>query len=88
MKHIFIAALFLIVFTPCLAQIDTLKQQTLTPPSTDKWTLKQCIDHALANSLSVQRGIYNVESSEVDLRQAKFNDSSTCLDVDATDGDD
>jgi outer membrane protein len=73
MKHIFIAALFLIVFTPCLAQIDTLKQQALTPPATDQWTLKQCIDYALANNLSIQRSNYNVETSEVDLRQAKFS---------------
>lgn len=72
MKHFF-TAILLLSYVWCAAQIDTLKQQTLTPSSSEKWTLKQCIDHALANSLSVQQGNYNVESSEVDLRQARFS---------------
>ena len=37
------------------------------------WSLKQCIDYALANSLTVQRSNYNVETSEVNLKQAKAN---------------
>jgi outer membrane protein len=37
------------------------------------WSLKQCIDYALANSLLVKRSTYNVQSSEVDLRQAQFS---------------
>ena len=57
----------------CVAQIDTLKQQQLTPPTADKWSLKECVDYALANSLTIQRSNYNVETSEVDLRQAKFS---------------
>jgi outer membrane protein len=72
MKHFLIVAL-LLSFTVCVAQIDTLKQQSLTPPAAEKWTLKQCIDYALANSLSIQRSNYSVESSEVDLRQSKFS---------------
>lgn len=36
------------------------------------WTLKQCIDYALSNSLNVQRSSYNVETSEVDYRQSKM----------------
>jgi outer membrane protein len=55
------------------AQIDTVKQDAQTPTSPEKWTLKQCIDYALSNNLSVQRSAYNVESSEVDLRQAQFS---------------
>jgi len=43
------------------------------PTASDAWTLKQCIDYALANSLNVQRSNYNVESAEVDYRQAKAN---------------
>lgn len=35
------------------------------------WSLKQCIDYALANSLAVQRSTYNVETAEVNLKQAK-----------------
>lgn len=71
MKHILIAALFLLSYA-CVAQIDTLKQQTQTPPTSEKWSLKQCIDYALANSLAIQRSNYIVENSEVDFRQAKF----------------
>lgn len=73
MKHILIAALFLLAYGACHAQIDTLKQQSQLPPSSEKWSLKQCIDYALAHSLTVQRSNYNVETSEVDLRQAKFS---------------
>ncbi len=73
MKSIFTATLLLIAHVMCFAQIDTLKQQPLTPPSADKWSLKQCVDYALANSLTIQRSNYNVEASEVDLRQAKFS---------------
>lgn len=43
------------------------------PTASDAWTLKQCIDYALANSLTVQRSNYNVESAEVDYLQAKAN---------------
>ena len=64
---------FLTTHLLCVAQIDTLKQQQLTPPSTEKWSLKKCVDYALANNLTIQRSNYNVESSEVDLRQAKFS---------------
>lgn len=73
MKKIVLLSFFL--WAGCMAvqaQIDTLKQETQTPPATDNWSLKQCIDYALANNLSVQRSTYNVESSEVDLRQSKF----------------
>jgi outer membrane protein len=55
------------------AQIDTLKQQQQTPPALEKWSLQKCIDYALANNLTVQRSAYDVESSEADLRQAKFS---------------
>lgn len=55
------------------AQIDTLKQEAQTTPAGAKWSLKQCVDYALANNLAVQRSAYNVESSEVDLRQSQFS---------------
>jgi len=73
MKSIFTVTLLIAAQLLCVAQIDTLKQQQLTPPATDKWSLKECVDYALANSLTVQRSTYNVETSEVDLRQAKFS---------------
>ena len=71
MRHIF-TTLFLLMAFSASAQIDTLKQESLTPEAAEKWTLKQCIDYALANSLAIQRSNYNVENSEVDLRQSKF----------------
>ena len=73
MKHILIATLFFVINIACNAQIDTLQQQALNPPAAEKWSLKKCIDYALANSLTIQRSNYNVESSEVDLRQSKFS---------------
>jgi outer membrane protein len=73
MRHLLFFTLLFISYIACHAQIDTLKQEALTPPSSELWTLKQCVDYALANSLSIQRSNYNVESSEVDLRQTKFS---------------
>ena len=73
MKYTFVVALFLLADIVCVAQIDTLKQQTANPLSADKWSLKECIDYAIANNLTIQRSNYNVESSEVDLRQARFS---------------
>jgi outer membrane protein len=46
---------------------------TAVPTASDAWTLKQCVDYALANSLNVQRSTYNVEASEVDYRQSRAN---------------
>ncbi|SKC60137.1 TolC family protein [Ohtaekwangia koreensis] len=60
-------------YSVCQAQIDTLKQQAQTPPAAEKWSLQKCIEYALANNLNVQRTAYDVESSEVDLRQAHFS---------------
>jgi outer membrane protein len=73
MRHILIATLLFFVTVAASAQIDTLKQEPLTPESSERWTLKQCIDYALANSLTIQSSNYNVESSEVNLRQSKFS---------------
>lgn len=74
MKKEFLHALIFLFFgyTSCLAQVDTVKQAQ-TPPSIAKWSLKQCVDYALANSLNVQRSFYTVENSEVDLRAAKLS---------------
>ncbi|HYG19267.1 MAG TPA: TolC family protein, partial [Ohtaekwangia sp.] len=67
MKRVIFLGLLLFVFAvPLRAQTDSI-------PSGAVWNLKQCIDFALANSLTVKRSNYNVESSEVDLRQAKFS---------------
>jgi outer membrane protein len=73
MRHFLTAAFLLVITFAASAQIDTLQQETMTPAAAEKWTLKQCIDYALANNLTIQRSNYSVESSEVDLRQAKFS---------------
>lgn len=70
--------IFLLFFTVALsfasfAQIDTLKQDQQTPPSVKKWTLKECIDYALANNLTIQRTELNVDNSEVDYDQARLS---------------
>lgn len=72
MKKIAVATFILLASYSSFAQIDTLKQEKQTPPSPVKWTLRQCVDYALANNLDVKRGVYTVESSEVDLRQARW----------------
>jgi outer membrane protein len=40
---------------------------------TKVWTLKECIDYALANNLDVQRSQYNVENAEINNTQAKMS---------------
>lgn len=57
----------------CFAKIDTARQESLIPPTTEKWTLQQCVDYALANNLSVKQSTYTLETSSVDLRQAKLS---------------
>ncbi len=73
MRYLLLASLFVSITFIASGQIDTLKQEPLIPETSEKWTLKQCIEYALANNLAVQRSNYNVENSEVDLRQAKFS---------------
>ena len=73
MKHIIASFFLLAACLTCKAQIDTLKQDAQTPVAAEKWSLKQCVDHALSNNLNLQRSTYNVASSEVDLRQARFS---------------
>lgn len=59
--------MFFFLFT-----ISGRSQQSDTVAGPVAWTLKQCIDYALANSLNVQRGNYNVETSDVNYKQAKM----------------
>jgi len=65
-KLLAIAGLILIGLQAAAQQTDTV-----SAPQGGVWTLKQCVDYALANNLDVQRGVYGVESSEIDLRQAR-----------------
>ncbi len=47
---------------------------TLFAQAQDKkvWTLQECIDYALQNSLDVKRSLLNVETSQINLNQSKF----------------
>jgi outer membrane protein len=38
----------------------------------DLWSLRKCVDYALANNLSVQRSLYGVENAQIDHNQAKW----------------
>lgn len=46
--------------------------QTNEEKSVKIWTLKECVDYALANNLDVQRSQYNVENTEIDHDLAKM----------------
>ena len=46
--------------------------QTNDGKTTKVWTLKECVDYALANSLDVKRSQYNVESSEINQDVARM----------------
>jgi outer membrane protein len=41
-------------------------------PASNVWTLKQCIDYALANNLTIQRSAFNSESIELDYNQSRW----------------
>ncbi|MEJ1242354.1 TolC family protein [Chryseolinea sp. T2] len=74
MKKTTIYVLVLIAFASSVAlgqQRDSIAASV--PTASDAWTLKQCIDYALANSLTVQRSTYGVESAEVDYHQSRAN---------------
>jgi outer membrane protein len=49
------------------------------------WTLKELIDYAIANNLSVKRSTYNVETSHINARQSKMAMLPT-LNASASDG--
>src|SRR5688500_142695 len=59
-------------FLLCVACITVFAQENSNGNAAKVWTLKECVDYALANNLNIQRGHYNVEGSEVDLLQAKM----------------
>ena len=74
-KLLFIVMLSLFSLTAIAQSVDTTKVASVPEDhdsvATDAWSLKQCIEYALANSLRVQRGNYNVEGFHVNLNQSK-----------------
>src|SRR5687767_4897728 len=65
-RRVLISMLLVIISVTAKAQSDSLSAGNV-------WSLKQCIEYALGNSLVVKRSTYNAETSEVDLRQAQFS---------------
>src|SRR5690349_25173215 len=55
-----------------LAALGTQAQQTDTTTVGSAWTLKQCIDYAWANNLTVKRSELDVEESKVAHTQSKL----------------
>ena len=62
----------LLIFLFFLGSFAATAQQADSTSNSDVWTLKRCIDYALANNLNIQRSNYNVETGEVNLMQAKM----------------
>ncbi len=62
----------LLCFILLLIAITVQAQKTDSLPASNVWSLKQCVDYALANNLAVQRSNYNVETAKVNLLQAKM----------------
>jgi len=50
----------------------TVAQQRDTVAGKEIWTLRKCVDFALANNLQVKRSELDVELSSIDKRQSKF----------------
>jgi outer membrane protein len=57
---------FLVLVSSCFAQVVD------STGNTKQWTLRECVDFALANNLDIERAKYNVESSEVNRHQARM----------------
>jgi len=64
------AILLIVVVLVVVSQGFAQEQQA---PGVKPLTLPECVDIALKNNLNVRRGIYNLETSNVNLFQAKMN---------------
>lgn len=71
MKRISLKAGFLILLSMLCQQSLVWAQENNQNSDVKVWTLKECVDYALANNLDVQRSELNVQSSEIDRNQAK-----------------
>lgn len=52
--------------------LTTSGQQLDSASNTDVWTLRECVDYALANNLLVKRSELDLELSSIDKRQSKL----------------
>jgi outer membrane protein len=62
---------FFLLCAPFLLQAQQTQPAADTVQPGTVWTLKQCIDYALANSLQVERSGYTVENSKLDYNQTR-----------------
>jgi outer membrane protein len=63
------------LFFPVLLTVTcsvAFAQSSSSGSADNVWTLKECIDYAMFNNLNIKRSTYNVESSELDKKQAKW----------------
>jgi outer membrane protein len=58
---------FLMLVSSCFAQVVD------STGNTKQWTLRECVEYALANNLDVERAKYNVASSEINKQQARMS---------------
>jgi outer membrane protein len=63
------APLVLFAFSICLTAVA---QQSDSTFHKDLWTLRECVEYALANSLQVKRSELDVELNSIDKRQSKL----------------
>lgn len=64
---------FLLTFILLFISLTGFSQQSSAVSGNENvWSLKKCIEHAMANNLSVKRSSYNVETFELDFHQAKW----------------
>jgi outer membrane protein len=56
-----------------LVSLVVHSQSTSSGTTSNVWTLKQCIDYAMANNLAIKRSNYSVESAELDYKQSRWN---------------
>jgi outer membrane protein len=66
MNRIFLLLLLSLFSATLYAQTPAQK------PAGKVWTLRECVEYALANNLDVQRSTYGVESASIDHKQAKM----------------
>lgn len=50
----------------------TITVLATSPQAQEKWTLKQCIDHAIANNLTIRKTKLDVDQSEIDVNTNKW----------------
>jgi outer membrane protein len=64
----------LLIICLVTAAYATYAQGSSSTAATKKsWSLKECVDYALANNLQVKRAEFNVQTATVNANQAKYN---------------